>query len=64
MEQPNLKYIEQLARGEESIKKTLIGVIKTEFPDEIRDYFSSIERLRILKESKIMFIELNINLVS
>ena len=43
MEQPNLKYIEQLARGEESIKKTLIGVIKTEFPDEIRDYFSSIE---------------------
>ena len=43
MEQPNLKYIEQLARGEESIKKTLIGIIKTEFPDEIRDYFSSIE---------------------
>jgi len=43
MEQPNLDYIEQLARGDESIKKTLIDVIKTEFPDEIKDYYISLE---------------------
>lgn len=34
MEEPNLEYIDQLARGDESIRKTLIDVIKNEFPDE------------------------------
>ncbi len=43
MEQPNLIYIEQLANGEESVKKTLIDVIKAELPDEIKDYYNSIE---------------------
>ncbi|MDD7913958.1 Hpt domain-containing protein [Polaribacter ponticola] len=43
MEQPNLNYIEQLARGDESIRKTLIDVIKSEFPGEIIDYENSIK---------------------
>lgn len=43
MEQPNLNYINQLARGDDSIKKTLVDVIKTEFPEEIKDYYRSIE---------------------
>jgi predicted adenine nucleotide alpha hydrolase (AANH) superfamily ATPase len=43
MEQPNLEYIDQLARGDESIKKTLIDVIKSEFPGEKIDYYNSIE---------------------
>ena len=43
MEQPNLEYIEQLARGDDSIKKTLIEVIKTEFPGEVNDYYTSIK---------------------
>ncbi|WP_397447013.1 Hpt domain-containing protein [Polaribacter sp. R77954] len=43
MEKPNLIYINQLARGDESIKQTLIDVIKAEFPDEIKEYFKSIE---------------------
>ena len=43
MEQPNLDYIEQLARGDESIRKTLIDVIKSEFPGEIIDYEKSIK---------------------
>ncbi|WP_341220768.1 hypothetical protein [Polaribacter atrinae] len=34
MEKPNLEYIEQLARGDESIRNELIEVIKTEFPEE------------------------------
>ena len=41
METPNLEYIIQLARGNESIKNELISVIKTEFPEEKKDYFES-----------------------
>ncbi len=43
MEQPNLEYINQLARGDDSIKNELIDVIKTEFPEEKKDYFESLE---------------------
>ena len=43
MEKPNLIYIEKLARGDESVKKTLISVIKTEFPDEEKEYHNSIQ---------------------
>ncbi|KGL63835.1 Hpt domain-containing protein [Polaribacter sp. Hel1_85] len=43
MEQPNLEYINQLARGDESIKNELIEVIKTEFPEEKKDYYNSLE---------------------
>ena len=44
MEQPNLTYIEQLARGDDAIRKTLIDVIKTEFPDEKQDYYDSLNK--------------------
>jgi len=43
MEQPNLNYINQLARGDDSIRKTLLNVIKTEFPQDIKDYYESVE---------------------
>jgi len=42
MEQPNLSYINDIARGDETIKKTLINVIKTEFPEEKKEYFNSL----------------------
>ena len=41
MEQPNLTYVNQLARGDSVIKQTLIDVIKTEFPEEKKDYYDS-----------------------
>ena len=44
MEQPNLNYINQLARGDDSIKNEIIGVIKTEFPEEKKDYLESLEK--------------------
>lgn len=44
METPNLEYINQLARGDESIKNELINVIKTEFPEEKKDYFESLKQ--------------------
>ena len=44
MEQPNLTYIEQLARGDESIRNTLIDVILTEFPEEKAAYYQSLEK--------------------
>jgi len=43
MEKPNLSYINDIARGDETIKKTLINVIKTEFPEELKDYYDSLE---------------------
>lgn len=43
MEQPNLSYINDLARGDESIKQTLLNVIKTEFPVEKKEYYESLE---------------------
>ncbi|MBC8757005.1 Hpt domain-containing protein [Kordia sp. YSTF-M3] len=44
MEYPNLTYIEQLARGDQKIRATLIDVIKTEFPEEKQDYYDSLEK--------------------
>ncbi|AZJ31492.1 MULTISPECIES: Hpt domain-containing protein [Tenacibaculum] len=43
METPNLNYVNELARGDESIKNTLIDIIKTEFPEEKNDYYESLE---------------------
>ncbi|MEM6719875.1 MAG: Hpt domain-containing protein [Bacteroidota bacterium] len=44
MEQPNLTYVEQLARGDENIRQTLIDVIKTEFPEEKKEYYESLDK--------------------
>ncbi|WP_299158403.1 Hpt domain-containing protein [uncultured Tenacibaculum sp.] len=44
MEQPNLSYIDQLARGDDSVKNTLINVIKEEFPEEKKEYIESLEK--------------------
>ena len=44
MEQPNLNYIDQLARGDESVRNTLINVIKTEFPGELEVYYNSVQQ--------------------
>jgi HPt (histidine-containing phosphotransfer) domain-containing protein len=49
MEQPNLEYINQLARGDESIKNELINVIKTEFPEEKKEYYESLENKEFKK---------------
>ena len=49
MEQPNLEYINQLARGDESIKNELITVVKTEFPEEQKEYFDSLEKKEFRK---------------
>ncbi|ARV05458.1 histidine kinase [Polaribacter sp. SA4-10] len=49
MEQPNLEYVDQLARGDESIRKTLIDVIKTEFPEERSDYNKSVKNKEFKK---------------
>jgi HPt (histidine-containing phosphotransfer) domain-containing protein len=43
MIQPNLNYIEQLARGDDFIRQTLIQVIKDEFPDEKEEYFECLK---------------------
>jgi HPt (histidine-containing phosphotransfer) domain-containing protein len=49
MEKPNLEYINQLSRGDESIRAELIDVIKKEFPKERKDYFNSLENMEYKK---------------
>jgi HPt (histidine-containing phosphotransfer) domain-containing protein len=49
MEKPNLEYINKLSRGDKSIKKELIDLIKTEFPEEKKDYYSSLESKKFKK---------------
>ncbi|QNM86904.1 Hpt domain-containing protein [Polaribacter pectinis] len=55
MEKPNLSYVDELARGDESVRKILIDVIKSEFPEEKEDYYKS------LKEKKYKKIEENVH---
>jgi HPt (histidine-containing phosphotransfer) domain-containing protein len=43
METPNLNYLDELARGDQDLINQLIEVLKTEFPDEKQDYYSSLE---------------------
>ena len=43
MNLPNINYINQLARGDESVKETLINVVKTEFPEEKKEYFETLK---------------------
>ncbi|MBT8324972.1 MAG: Hpt domain-containing protein [Winogradskyella sp.] len=43
MEQPNLRYIEQLSAGEETFKQKLISIIKKEFPTEVQTYNSNLD---------------------
>jgi len=45
METPNLSYIDDIARGDELIKKTLIDVIKKEFPVELEEYYKNYTNL-------------------
>ncbi len=41
MEAPNMSYINQLSGGDIAFKNKLIGIIKTEFPEEKAVYFES-----------------------
>jgi hypothetical protein len=41
MEKPNFEYIDKLARGDDEVKNMLLDVIKTEFPEEKKEYFES-----------------------
>ncbi|CAL2094551.1 HPt domain-containing protein [Tenacibaculum sp. 190524A05c] len=43
MEQPNLSYLEELARGDQDLIDQLIEVLKIEFPEEKEDYYNSLE---------------------
>jgi len=42
MEKPNLSYINSISGGDESVKKTLIDIIKKEFPEEKKEYYESL----------------------
>lgn len=51
-EEPNIAYINQLANGDESIKKRLIRVLKEELPVEVENYNLNIEKLNWLEAAE------------
>ena len=42
MEQPNLSYIHKLSGGDVSFEKKLIEILKSEFPEEKKEYSKNI----------------------
>ncbi len=42
LEEPNLDYIDQLARDDNAVKQMLIDVLKNEFPIEQKEYYDSL----------------------
>lgn len=52
MEQPNLSYINSLADGDKEFEEKLIGIIKEEFPEEIKVYFDYINEKKFLEASE------------
>lgn len=43
MEQPNLKYIDELSGDNLEFKTKLIGILKKELPEEIKEYVAEIQ---------------------
>lgn len=43
IEKPNLNYVNNLSGDDNNVKKLLIDVIKTEFPEEKKEYYESYE---------------------
>jgi len=43
MESPNFNYIDDIARGDENVRKALLGVIQKEFPLEKETYNKNLE---------------------
>ena len=54
MEEPNLKYIQELALGDEGFKLKLINIIKMELPMEIDEYYLNIENRRFIETAEIV----------
>jgi len=42
MEKPNISYIEELAGGDELFKSKIINILKEEFPEEKKTYYSNL----------------------
>jgi HPt (histidine-containing phosphotransfer) domain-containing protein len=44
MDQPNMHYIDQLSGGDVEFEKKFIGILKSEFPEELLSYLDSIKK--------------------
>lgn len=51
METPNFDYIDKISGGNSDFKKRLIQIIKEEFPHEIKQYKTYINRFKFIKAS-------------
>ena len=42
-ETPNLNYLAQFSRGDKSFEEKMINIVKSEFPEEIKVYYTNLE---------------------
>ena len=52
MEQPNLLYIQKLSDGDSEFEKTLIDIVKSEFPTEKKMYYNWIQEERYIQAAE------------
>ncbi|NRR90101.1 Hpt domain-containing protein [Winogradskyella undariae] len=43
MEEPNLSYIYSMSGGDKAFEEKLIGIIKSEFPEEKAEYYNNLK---------------------
>ncbi len=51
-EQPNLKYLEDIANGDESFKVKLLDIIKLELPQEVAEFQENFKRSKFSKAAE------------
>ncbi len=54
MEAPNLKYIKELSGGDKAFEKSILDVFKKEFPEEVKEFYSSFEKKDFLQTANIV----------
>lgn len=54
MEKPNLNYVTEMSGGDAEFEKTIIGILKMEFPQEKAIYYKSLEEKNFKKIADIV----------
>ncbi len=54
MEKPNLNYIQQVAAGDKAFEKSMISVLKKEFPVEVETYKKALSKKNLKETAEIV----------
>lgn len=54
MEKPNLNYVKEMSGGDAEFEKTIVGILKMEYPQEKAIYYKSVEENDLKKIADIV----------